>query len=371
MFGADGAPLHYGRSLTYRFAASAAVSLGAVTGHTPLTPGASRRIASGSLRHFLDRGALTSDGLLSLGWYGPHEASLQEYSGPASPYWASKAFVALLAPADHALWTDTEEPAPVEEADRVLALPGPGLLLQSTRADGTVRLHNHGSDHVRPHEGESADGDDPHYGRLAYSTRTGPTAPANVADNHLSVEVARRPSVRRRVHPLGAGHGDGWGWAASWHRPVFVAGPPMVPGLTVESVTVARGELELRAHRVVGAPPGSRVTLTGWATGPEEATASALHGLHGWDDPAPESLPAPQGTAWTAWARVPRLSGGCGGTTVHLALASLTAGPDAPSLDRAVTDVRVDDGTVEVTWADDGSRTHVAFGPPEVSHTRP
>lgn len=153
MFGADGALLHYGRSLTYRFAASAAVSLGAVTGHTPLTPGASRRIVSGSLRHFLDRGALTPDGLLSLGWYGPHEASLQEYSGPASPYWASKAFVALLAPADHPLWTDTEEPAPVEEADRVLSLPGPGLLLQSTRADGTVRLHNHGSDHVRPHEG--------------------------------------------------------------------------------------------------------------------------------------------------------------------------------------------------------------------------
>ena len=29
------------------------------------------------------------------------------------------------------------------------------------------------------------------------------------------------------------------------------------------------------------------------------------------------------------------------------------------------------DGTVEVTWADDGSRTHVAFGPPEVSHARP
>ncbi|MEU4008951.1 DUF2264 domain-containing protein [Streptomyces pseudogriseolus] len=371
MFGADGAPLHFGRSLTYRFAASAAVSLGAVTGHTPLTPGASRRIASGALCHFLDRGALTSEGLLSLGWYGPHEASLQEYSGPASPYWASKAFVALLASADHALWTDTEEPAPVEEADRVLSLPGPGLLLQATRADGIVRLHNHGSDHVRPHEGESAADDDPHYGRLAYSTRTGPTARANVADNHLSVEVAGRPSVRRRIHPLGAGHGDGWGWAASWHRPVFVAGPPMVPGLRAESVTVAHGNLELRVHRVVGAPPGSRVTLTGWATGPEEPTLSALHGLYGWDDPAPEPVPAPQGTAWTPWARVPRLTGGCGGTTVHLALACLTTGPDAPPLERAVTDVRVEDQAVELTWTQDGSRIRVSFEPPEVRHTRP
>ncbi|MFC8420268.1 DUF2264 domain-containing protein [Streptomyces sp. NPDC057236] len=369
MFGADGAPLHFGRSLTYRFAASAAVALGAVTGHTPLTPGASRRIASGSLRHFLDRGALTDDGLLGGGWYGPHEASLQSYSGPASPYWASKAFVALLAPAGHAFWTAREEPAPVEESDRVLALPAPGLLVQATRADGIVRLHNHGSDHVRPHEGETAAEDDPHYGRQAYSTRTGPTAPGNVADNHLSVETGGRSSVRRRIHPLGAGHGDGWGWAASWHRPVFAGGPPMVPGLRVESVTVARGRHELRVHRVVGAPEGSRLTHTGWATGPEEPLTSALYGLHGWDDPSPTPVRAPQGTAWTRWAHVPRLTGGCAGTSVHVGLASLTADADAAPLSEAVEEVRVDDGTVEVAWAGGTARTRITFEPVEVRHT--
>ena len=204
LFSADGAPLYYGRSLTYRFAASAAVALGAVTGHTPLSPGTSRRLISGSLRHFLDRGALTEDGLLSPGWHGPHEATLQKYSDPSSPYWASKAFVALLAPPDHSLWTDPEEPAPVETADRVLALPTPGLLIQSTRSDGSVRLHNHGSDHVRP-DGETAAGEDQFYGRQAYSTHTGPTAGGNIADNHLSVEVGGRGSVRRRIHPLGGG----------------------------------------------------------------------------------------------------------------------------------------------------------------------
>ncbi|AJP05346.1 hypothetical protein TU94_31945 [Streptomyces cyaneogriseus subsp. noncyanogenus] len=368
MFGADGAPLHFGRSLTYRFAASAAVSLGALTGHTPLAPGVSRRLASGSLRHFLDRGALTADGLLSLGWHGPHEATLQPYSGPASPYWASKAFVALLAPGDHPLWTATEEPAPVEEADRVLALPAAGLLVQATRGDGIVRLHNHGSDHVRPHEGESAAGDDPHYGRQAYSTRTGPTAPGNVADNHLSVRVRGRSSVRRRVHPLGAGHGDGWGWAASWHRPVFTAGPPMVPGLRVESVTVACGPYELRVHRVAGAPAGSRVTHTGWATGPDEPLVSALHGLHGWD-PEPETLRAPHGTACTRWARVPCLSGEAGGTSVHVCLAALAAEPGPGPLADAVTEVVADGREVLVVWADGGARTRIRFDPVRVAHT--
>ncbi|MEV6739706.1 DUF2264 domain-containing protein [Streptomyces sp. NPDC051104] len=360
MFGADGAPLHFGRSLTYRFAASAAVGLGALTGHTPLTPGTSRRLASGSLRYFLDHGALNEDGLLSLGWHGPHEATLQTYSGPASPYWASKAFVSLLAPVGHPLWTAREEPAPAEEADRVLALPAPGLLVQATRADGIVRLHNHGSDHVRPHEGEFAAEDDPHYGRQAYSTRTGPTVPGNIPDNHLSVEVKGRGTVRRRVHPLGAGHGEGWGWAASWHRPVFAAGPPMVPGLRVESVTVVHGRYELRVHRVSGAPDGARVTHTGWATGPEEPVVTALHGLHGWDE-GPEPVPAPGGTAYARWARVPRLTGRAGGTTVHVCLASLTAEPDPAPLAEAVADVTVDDDGVEVTWAHDGARSRVGF----------
>ncbi|NBM20343.1 DUF2264 domain-containing protein, partial [Streptomyces sp. GC420] len=186
-FGADGAPLYFGRSLTYRFAAASSVALGALTGHTPLTPGASRRLVSGALRYFLDRGAVGGDGLLGPGWHGPYAPVLQPSSGPASPYWASKAFVCLLAPAGHPLWTAPEEPAPSEGPDRVLSLPAPGLLVHSTRADGIVRLHNHGSDHVRPYEGESTAADDQHYARLAYSTRTGPTSAGNPADNHFCV----------------------------------------------------------------------------------------------------------------------------------------------------------------------------------------
>ncbi|MET9256353.1 DUF2264 domain-containing protein [Streptomyces sp. NPDC003717] len=363
MFGGDGAPLHFGRSLTYRFAAASAVGLGAVTGHTPLTPGASRRLVSGALRYFLERGAVSREGLLSLGWHGPHEPTLQPYSGPASPYWASKAFVSLLAPAGHPLWTDPEEAAPVERGDRVLALPSPGLLVQATRADGIVRLHNHGSDHVRPHEGESAAADDPHYGRLAYSTRTGPTAPGNVADNRLAVVVDGRDGVRRRIRPLGAGEGDGWGWAASWHRPVFAAGPPMVPGLRVESVTVARGAWEVRVHRVTGAPDGTRLTETGWATGPEEPLVSTLLPLHGWH-PDPETLRAPQGTACVPWAEVPRLTGEAGGSTLHVCLAALTEGPPSDPAPTAVADA----GGVELTWPDDPRRTRVTFDPVAVVH---
>ncbi|MFF1612388.1 DUF2264 domain-containing protein [Amycolatopsis sp. NPDC058278] len=353
-FGGDGAPLHFGRSLTYRFAAASAIGLGAVTGHTPLRPGVSRRLLSGALRYFLDRAAVDEHGLLSLGWHGPHAPTVQHYSGPGSPYWASKAFVCLLAPPEHPLWTATEEPAPSETADKVLALPQPGLLLQSTRDDGVVRLHNHGSDHLRPHESEAAAQEDPHYGRFAYSTRTGPTARANPADNHFAVVVSGVRSVRRRIHPLGAGQAGEWGWAASWHRPVFGRGPATVPGLRVESVTVARGRHELRVHRVLGAPPGANAEQTGWATAPGESVLRPLAGWAGQDEAR-----APHGTAFTPWVSLPRLTGDVDGTTVFVALAVL--GTETDDLVASATA----EGA-EVRWPD-GFTVWIRFGPVRVS----
>ncbi|SDK31171.1 DUF2264 domain-containing protein [Streptomyces indicus] len=380
LFGADGAPVYLGRSLTYRFAAASAVGLGALTGDTPWRPGTSRGLISGALRYFLDRGAVDADGLLTLGWHGPHEATLQRYSGPASPYWASKAFVCLLAPADAPLWTAVEEPAPSGTADRVLPLASPGLLIHGTRADGIVRVHNHGSDHVPPEAGESAAQDDPLYGRQHYSTRTGPTAAGNAPDNHLAVVLDGVRSVRRRIHPLGAGGGEGWGWAASRHRPVFPVGPPTVPGLRVESVTVARGPYELRIHRVLGAPPGARVEQTGWATGPDDGLHTGLRPLYGWDtEGAPEVQRAPQGTAFTRWAEMARLTAGVGaeagsdaddgsgagpGRGVYVALAVLSAEPVA--LDQVVVETAADSEGVRVRWGD-GALTRVVFGPVDVT----
>ena len=340
MFGADGAPIHFGRSLTYRFAAASAVGLGAVTGHTPLAPGVSRGVISSSLQYFLDRGSVDSSGLLSLGWHGPHAATLQRYSGPGSPYWASKAFVALLAGPDHPLWTSTEEPMPAE-TDQVLSVGSAGLLIQVS--DGIVRLHNHGSDHVRPQEGETAAEDDPHYGRLAYSTATGPTSKENHPDNHLSVVVNGVRSVRRRIHPLGSGRN----WAASWHQPVFPSGPPMVPALRVESATVAHGRYELRVHRVVGAPPGASVELTGWAVGRDSPLVSVLYPVYGWTNQ--DEVRAPEGTAFTPWARMPRLcADDVHGTAIFVAIATLALAPDLPSGEV----VEASGDHVTVRWAD-------------------
>jgi hypothetical protein len=296
LFGGDGAPLHQGRSLTYRFATTAPLWLGALTGHTPLTPGETRRLASGALKYFLDRGAVTSDGLLSLGWHGPDETVLQGYSGPASPYWASKGFLGLLLPPDHEVWTAVEEPAPAERADEVRAVAAPNWLLQSTSSDGLVRLHNHGSEDVRY---------DPYYTRLAYSTVT---APSPSYDN--SVIVGDDPS-RTDIEPLGVGDG----WVASRHS--------VGDGVRVTSLVLVDGAVEVRAHLVAGAAAGTPVRVTGWAG--EDGVRAELRQVHG----------ASTGD----------------GPTLFVALARLTGEADPAPLDELVSVEVGEAGVIQVRWS--------------------
>ncbi|MFF6982282.1 DUF2264 domain-containing protein [Streptomyces sp. NPDC008343] len=320
LFGGDGGPLHQGRSLTYRFATTAPLWLGALTGRTPLAPGETRRLASGALKYFLERGAVDANGLLTLGWHGPDEALLQGYSGPASPYWASKGFLGLLLSADHDVWTAQEEPAPAEREDAVTAIIAPNWLVQSTSSDGVVRVHNHGSEDVRY---------DPYYTRLAYSTAT---TPAPSYDN--SVIVGDDPS-RTDIVPLGAGEG----WAASRHS----GGD----GTRVTSVVLAQGAVEVRAHLVAGAAPGTPVRITGWAARDGVRTelrpaARLDDDLTGVTDAAP---------------------------TLFVALARLTAEPEPAPLDELVT-VRVDDdGGIHVRW-NEGHAVRVRLADGEGVHVR-
>lgn len=385
-FAADGAPVYFGRSMTYRFAAGAAVGLGAATGNTPLTPGASRRVLSGALTYFLDHGALNEHGLLSLGWHAEHEATLQPYSGPASPYWASKAFVALLAPADDPLWTSREEASPAESGDHAVAVPAPGLLLQSTQRDGVVRLHNHGADHLRDVDGEASASSDPLYDRWAYSTHTGPTAAHNQPDNDFAVIWRGVRGSRHRVRPLGVGagsagagdaRGEEWGWASSWHRPIFPGRASAVPGLTVQSVVVVKGAYELRIHVVSGAPDAASAEATGWAVadskaddggaaGTDGAVASALVPLAGWEHA--DEVTAPAGTAYAASARVPRLRAELqpGQERVLVSAAALAGGVNGGGvldLEGIIEDLTVDSSTVSFRWAGDAETTRVQLDP--------
>ncbi|MGW1003531.1 DUF2264 domain-containing protein [Streptomyces sp. NPDC002520] len=364
-FGADGAPVHQGRSLTYRFAATAPVWMGALTDCSPLAPGLTRRLASGTARHFVERGVPDERGLLPLGWYDTFLPATQPYSGPASPYWASKGFLGLLLPADHPVWTEREVPLPVEESTQYTALPAPGWLLHGTPHDGIVRLVNHGSDH-NPPDGPAAD--DPHYAKLAYSTATAPeSAPhawARTVDNHLALLAPDGTlSRRRRIHPLTC---EGQR-ASSRHDAQLPGHDEEFP---IESVSVLHGPWELRVHRVQ-APAGVTVREGGHAVadtdrphgerGPGWALVrtasgltSAVVALYGWDEETGVAHEV-EANAFGPRSATPylRAHNHPGGASVHVSLVALTRDSVHPRALRASLACVVDgDSRVRVTFPD-------------------
>lgn len=379
-FGSDGAPVHQGRSLTYRFATAAPLWAGALADATPLPPGRTRRLASGALKHFADRQVPDENGLLSLGWYRPYLPVTQPYSGPASPYWASKAFLGLLLPADHPVWTAPEEPGPVDTADQYLALPAPGWLLHSTAADGIVRLVNHGSDRLPPPP--AASDDSPHYTRFAYSTATAPQTPPGdepyVPDNHLALLTAAGASRRGRIDPL---YADGR-CAASTHAPLAPDGDNLD---AVVTTSVVHGPWEVRVHRV-DAPAGTVLREGGWAvacdtappvadTGPGWAVArradgltSAAVGLLGWDE-ADAAVARTRGhNAYGDHSAVPVLTASHpGGTRLLVTLVVLTADPlvsgDTHALRTGAQTRLTGDGDLEVRFPDGTTERVAAVSP--------
>ena len=100
-----GTPVYWGRSLTYRFAIASPLALLAVV--DPKTDDAAPLGVQWSavVNYFLEAGALAT-GRLPLGWTSEDLRLAQRYSGPGASYWAFRAFVSLLLPAQHPFWTD-------------------------------------------------------------------------------------------------------------------------------------------------------------------------------------------------------------------------------------------------------------------------
>ncbi|MDQ7904083.1 DUF2264 domain-containing protein [Phytohabitans sp. ZYX-F-186] len=340
LVGADGSPLIQGRSLVYRFAAAAPFWVGALAGVPSVGPGRLRRAATGIVRHFVERGAFDERGLLTLGWHRPWPRLAQAYSGTGSPYWASKGLLGIALPADHPVWTEPEEPLPVEERDEVRAVRAPGWLVSGTRADGIVRVVNHGTDHAG--EG-STGGDSPLYARLGYSTATSPVLDeggwVDPLDQSVTlVDAAGRATHRSGMRPLTVhvnsdgvgvagsrgpvrwvdpdpGHRDHGGGRPGRHRPAGV--------LTVCSLV--RGPWELRLARVDGLaegldPAALRLRVGGW---PVAGGATAAFG---------GGVASVTGAGLTSWLESVHGGGTAGATAV----------PDGGPLD----------GDVVVPWLD-------------------
>ncbi|HVM50190.1 MAG TPA: DUF2264 domain-containing protein [Candidatus Acidoferrum sp.] len=129
-FAASGENPPFGRSLCYRFAASAPFGLAEYCGVSAVPPGQARRVCTRNLDFFLRHPIQQSQGALSLGWTDEFPALCESYSCPGSVYWAAKAFAPLLLPPAHKFWRAESKPLPAEAGDFQLAVPQAGLVVR-------------------------------------------------------------------------------------------------------------------------------------------------------------------------------------------------------------------------------------------------
>jgi hypothetical protein len=160
---ADGSAPIFGRSMIYRFAYLAPLVLGVSMGAVEIPAGLLRTVCNATMRFFAEQPIMTDDGFLGMGYIKPNESILEHYSCGGSPYWAAKAFNALLIPAEDPFWTAAEEPLPIRTSSFARPLDDAGILLIGSRDDGQVQLVNQKSYHDKPEYNAK-------YTNFAYST---------------------------------------------------------------------------------------------------------------------------------------------------------------------------------------------------------
>lgn len=137
-FAATGEQVPFGRSMVYRFNASAPFGLSHYCGVKSLDPGLSRNVFLKNVQFFMNH--LPEDEPLSLGWTDDFPLMSEVYSCAGSPYWAAKALSPLLIDPSDPFWTAPAQPLPSENGDFVRAIPAAGMVVRCI--DGDIELHN-------------------------------------------------------------------------------------------------------------------------------------------------------------------------------------------------------------------------------------
>jgi hypothetical protein len=142
-FSVSGEQPAFGRSITYRFNATAPFGMAQLLDTSPVSPGLAREICERNMDFFLGKPIFQEQGCLSMGWHDQFEDMVETYSCGGSPYWAAKAFAPLLIPLDDPFWTACSEQLPAEKSDGSVAFEAPGLIVRSV--SGEVEIINAGS----------------------------------------------------------------------------------------------------------------------------------------------------------------------------------------------------------------------------------
>jgi hypothetical protein len=162
-FARDGYINMWSRSICYRTWVSGALPVAfMLKDKSLLDPGWARRLCSGSLLQFVTREEFYFNDIPSLGFYGPKEYMIQNYSCAGSPFLMFLPFICLALPDDSPFWTARENEGMWESLgnrSNKVVLENPGLVLVNHGKTGTSEIVP-GKVYYN----------DPNYSKLVYNT---------------------------------------------------------------------------------------------------------------------------------------------------------------------------------------------------------
>ncbi|MGQ1945538.1 DUF2264 domain-containing protein [Geofilum sp. OHC36d9] len=112
LFDKDGKMIMWGRSISYRMASIAPFPFVGLIDSKKFNLGWIRHNASATILQFVQHPGFLKDSVPTLGFYGPFEPAVQNYSCRGSVYWMGKAFLGLMLPEDNPFWTEIENQGP-------------------------------------------------------------------------------------------------------------------------------------------------------------------------------------------------------------------------------------------------------------------
>ncbi|MBD9649707.1 DUF2264 domain-containing protein [Ensifer sp. ENS09] len=132
-FADDGPALCFGRSMTYRFAIAGFFGAMALAGDEEIPFGQQKGYFLRHLRWWAKHPFAARDGVMPVGYAYPSLIMSEPYNSAQSPYWALKAFLPLMLPADHPFWASDEGACPKRSA--VSTQPHIGFLIANPPGD--------------------------------------------------------------------------------------------------------------------------------------------------------------------------------------------------------------------------------------------
>lgn len=241
-FAANGTHVPFGRSLIYRMAAVSIFPVAELMDVSPIPAGQARRICSGNVKYFVDKGAI-KDHHLTMGFNSEYLPLPESYSSPQSPYWGAKAWWSFLLKEDHPFWTSVEEPTEVEKRSYIVPIPGAGIILQGDKETGHVMLYlNNSSDWAKKK-----------YSNLSFSSHFGfEITHINDTYNYEGGICASEDGKHfiHRMYPKHIVTNDHF--SASYHMP-FKVDPDgdLDPHNRIYTNLVIKDDYHLRIHKVV------------------------------------------------------------------------------------------------------------------------